>query len=132
MRSPGVAALKAQKQQQLSRPGVENRRGEANATPPPTRERAQAEEEFLRASVTELEELGPEDGEADKLAERRTNLQHREKILDALLQSGAAERSTRERGEVVSAGAGRQSGCTRGRQSRGFAGCTGRHRPRGE
>src|SRR5262249_40275776 len=48
------------------------------------RQRAQAEEDFLRAAVAELEELAPQTGEAEKLAERRTNLQHREKILEAL------------------------------------------------
>ncbi|HEU0117338.1 MAG TPA: DNA repair protein RecN [Alphaproteobacteria bacterium] len=48
------------------------------------RDQARAEEDFLRAAVEELEKLSPEQGEADKLAERRTNLQHREKITDAL------------------------------------------------
>lgn len=48
------------------------------------RTRAAAEEEFLRAAVAELDELAPESGEADQLAERRTALQHREKIADAL------------------------------------------------
>jgi DNA repair protein RecN (Recombination protein N) len=49
-----------------------------------SRERARAEEDFLQASVAELDDLAPEEGETEKLAERRTNLQHREKILDAL------------------------------------------------
>lgn len=49
-----------------------------------SRERAKAEEDFLRAAVTELDELAPEKGETGKLAERRANLQHREKILEAL------------------------------------------------
>jgi DNA repair protein RecN (Recombination protein N) len=48
------------------------------------RDRARAEEEFLRAAVAELEELAPEAGEADHLSERRIALQHREKILNAL------------------------------------------------
>ncbi|HUY69019.1 MAG TPA: DNA repair protein RecN [Alphaproteobacteria bacterium] len=48
------------------------------------RERAKAEEDFLRAAVAELDDLAPETGETEKLAERRSNLQHREKILDAL------------------------------------------------
>lgn len=48
------------------------------------RERARAEEDFLRSAVSELDELAPEPGEAGKLAEQRTGLQHREKILDAL------------------------------------------------
>lgn len=49
-----------------------------------TRARAAAEEEFLRAAVDELEEMAPEANEADTLAERRTALQHREKITEAL------------------------------------------------
>lgn len=48
------------------------------------RSRAEAEEEFLRSAVSELEKLSPEPGETDRLAERRTALQHREKIMDAL------------------------------------------------
>ena len=48
------------------------------------RARAQSEEDFLRAAVAELDELAPESGEAEKLAERRTGLQHREKIMEAL------------------------------------------------
>jgi len=47
-------------------------------------ERAKAEEDYLHAAVSELDDLAPETGEADRLAERRTNLQHREKILEAL------------------------------------------------
>jgi DNA repair protein RecN (Recombination protein N) len=46
--------------------------------------RARAEEDFLQAAVHELETLAPQTGEADSLAEKRTQLQHREKILDAL------------------------------------------------
>ncbi len=46
--------------------------------------RAEAEEHFLRAAVAELDDLSPEAKEADQLAERRTQLQHREKILEAL------------------------------------------------
>jgi DNA repair protein RecN (Recombination protein N) len=49
-----------------------------------TADRARAEEDFLRASVLELEKLAPKSDEADDLAARRTQLQHREKILDAL------------------------------------------------
>ncbi|MDP9126673.1 MAG: DNA repair protein RecN [Pseudomonadota bacterium] len=48
------------------------------------RARAQAEEEFLRAAAQELEDLAPEASEADQLAARRTSLQHREKITEAL------------------------------------------------
>jgi DNA repair protein RecN (Recombination protein N) len=48
------------------------------------RDRARAVEDFLRASVNELNDLAPRADESDQLAERRTNLQHREKILDAL------------------------------------------------
>jgi DNA repair protein RecN (Recombination protein N) len=47
-------------------------------------ERSRAEEEFLRAAVTELEDLAPQAGEADALASQRTQLQHREKILEAM------------------------------------------------
>jgi len=49
-----------------------------------SRERARAEEDFLRSAVAELEELAPVSGETAKLAERRASLQHREKILEAL------------------------------------------------
>lgn len=63
-----------------------------------TSERARAEEEFLRAAVNELEELAPQQGEADTLAEQRTQLQYREKILEAL---NAAETSLDgERGAI--------------------------------
>lgn len=48
------------------------------------RARAEAEQEFLKASVDELNRLAPEADEAGKLAERRTALQHREKIVEAL------------------------------------------------
>jgi DNA repair protein RecN (Recombination protein N) len=47
-------------------------------------ERAQAEEDFLRSAVAELDELAPAVGETINLAERRTKLQHREKILEAM------------------------------------------------
>ena len=63
------------------------------------RERAPAEEDFLRAAVTELDDLSPQAGEAGKLAERRTNLQHREKILDAL--QAAQQNIDGERGAVT-------------------------------
>ena len=63
------------------------------------RARAEAEEEFLRAAVAELDQLAPEAGEADKLSERRTALQHREKIIDALQ---TAEQSLNgERGAIM-------------------------------
>lgn len=45
---------------------------------------AQAEEDFLRAAVAEMDDVAPLDGECDKLAEQRTQLQHREKIVEAL------------------------------------------------
>lgn len=64
------------------------------------RERAKAEEDFLRASVAELDELMPEKGECEKLAERRTSLQHREKIFEAL--QSAALSLDGERGAVPS------------------------------
>jgi len=47
-------------------------------------ERASAEEDFLRAAVHELETLAPQSGEDKTLAQQRVQLQHREKILDAL------------------------------------------------
>lgn len=47
-------------------------------------ERSGKEEDFLRAAVTELDDLAPEKGETERLAERRAGLQHREKILSAL------------------------------------------------
>lgn len=49
-----------------------------------SREKARSEEEFLRAAVAELEELAPETGEDETLALRRSGLQHREKIIEAL------------------------------------------------
>jgi DNA repair protein RecN (Recombination protein N) len=49
-----------------------------------TFDKTRAEEDFLRAAVNELEELAPQTGEADTLAAQRTQLQHREKILDAM------------------------------------------------
>ena len=61
--------------------------------------RARAEEDFLRAAVAELDRLTPEPGEADKLAERRTALQHREKIFDAL--QNAEQALSGERGAVL-------------------------------
>jgi DNA repair protein RecN (Recombination protein N) len=48
------------------------------------RERAKSEEDFLLAAVAELDELAPEIGETERLAEWRMSLQHREKILEAL------------------------------------------------
>jgi DNA repair protein RecN (Recombination protein N) len=60
--------------------GAEEKRAKAAAE----RERARAEEEFLRAAVDELETLAPAANETDTLAARRTNLQHREKIGEAL------------------------------------------------
>ncbi len=64
------------------------------------RERARAEEDFLRAAVNELDDLAPEPLEAEKLAERRSNLQHREKILDAL--QAAQQNIDAERGASAS------------------------------
>lgn len=64
------------------------------------RERARAEEDFLRAASSELDDLAPEAGEDAKLAERRSNLQHREKILDAL--QAADEFLNGERGAISS------------------------------
>ena len=60
------------------------------------RDQARAEEEFLRASVAELEEIAPEADEPDKLAARRTQLQHYEKIVEAL--QTASQNLSGERG----------------------------------
>ena len=65
-----------------------------------TSERARAEEDFLRAAVNELEELAPQSGEADQLAAQRTQLQHREKILEAM--NAAAMALDGERGAIAS------------------------------
>jgi DNA repair protein RecN (Recombination protein N) len=46
--------------------------------------RAEAEEDFLRAATRELADLAPCEGEMDRLAERRKELQNRDKILEAL------------------------------------------------
>jgi len=62
--------------------------------------RARAEEEFLRAAVAELQELAPKQGEADALAAQRSQLQNREKIMDAL--SGAEAALDGERGATAS------------------------------
>lgn len=53
-------------------------------------ERTQNEEEFLKAAVAELDDLAPQDKETEMLAAQRTQLQHREKILDALQTTEAA------------------------------------------
>ncbi|MBL4740828.1 MAG: DNA repair protein RecN [Sneathiella sp.] len=47
-------------------------------------EQARVDEEYLRHVVTELEELAPQEGEEDELAEARSELMHSEKIADAL------------------------------------------------
>ncbi len=47
-------------------------------------DRARAEEEFLRAAAQELDDLAPSEGETDDLTQRRSQLQNREKILEAL------------------------------------------------
>lgn len=64
------------------------------------RDRAQAEEDFLRAAVGELNTLAPEPGEADSLATKRSHLQHREKILEAL--EIASQALNGERGTLAS------------------------------
>lgn len=48
---------------------------------------AKADETYLRAALTELDELDPQAGEADTLAAQRTLLQQREKILGSLSQA---------------------------------------------
>ena len=49
--------------------------------------RARSEEEYLRAGLQELDRLDPQPGESDQLAARRTQMQHREKIMAALSQA---------------------------------------------
>jgi DNA repair protein RecN (Recombination protein N) len=61
--------------------------------------RARAEEDFLRAAVHELEELAPQTDEADHLAARRTQLQHREKITEHL--NAAAQSLDGDRGAIM-------------------------------
>ncbi|HYC04287.1 MAG TPA: DNA repair protein RecN [Azospirillaceae bacterium] len=58
--------------------------------------RARAEEEFLRHAVAELDQLDPREGEEAGLAERRTVLMHREKLVEAL--TGAYGELAGERG----------------------------------
>jgi DNA repair protein RecN (Recombination protein N) len=62
-------------------------------------DRARAEEEYLRASVAELEDLAPQPGEDAKLATERMQLQHREKILEAM--NAASDFLDGERGAVA-------------------------------
>lgn len=52
--------------------------------------RAREEEEFLRAAVAEIDDLSPQEGEVDTLTQQRMQLQHRDKIMDALTQSDLA------------------------------------------
>jgi len=51
---------------------------------------SEAEADFLRMAVAELDELAPEESEIDNLSEKRKTLQYREKILDALQNSKKA------------------------------------------
>jgi DNA repair protein RecN (Recombination protein N) len=60
-----------------------------------TADHARAQEDFLRASTHELETLAPKESEADGLAAQRTQLQHREKILEALQTATTALDSER-------------------------------------
>ncbi len=71
--------------------------------------RARAEEDYLRHAATELEELAPEPGEEETLAETRAVLMHRERLMEAI--NGAAADLGGERGaERAVAGAMRQLG----------------------
>jgi len=47
-------------------------------------DKARAEEDFLRAAVEEIEKLAPKPGEERELAETRSVLQHREKVMEAM------------------------------------------------
>ncbi|HZH28138.1 MAG TPA: DNA repair protein RecN [Azospirillaceae bacterium] len=51
--------------------------------------RAEAEQDYLRHAVQELDQLAPEEGEEERLSETRAILQHREKLLEALSQSAS-------------------------------------------
>ena len=64
------------------------------------RDRAQAEEDFLRSAVAELDEISPVSTEAQKLAESRTQLQHFEKIMEAVQNAELSLNS--ERGAAAS------------------------------
>ena len=64
-----------------------------------TSARTRAEEDFLHTAVQELEDLAPQSGEAAILAESRTQLQHREKLLDAL--TAATQALDSERGAIT-------------------------------
>lgn len=59
-------------------------------------EAARAEEDYLRTSLEDLDALGPEQGEEDKLASLRERLMHREQVSEAL--SGAYAALTDESG----------------------------------
>jgi len=52
--------------------------------------KARAEEAFLRHAVEELAALDPRPGDAEGLAEQRARLMHREQLVAALNQAGAA------------------------------------------
>lgn len=52
-------------------------------------EKAREEEEWLRHAVDELEKLGPEEGEEERLAEERQFLMHGEKLVAALNDAGS-------------------------------------------
>jgi len=67
------------------------------------REEAKNEEAFLQAAVEELDALAPQEGETEKLAARRAQLQHREKIAQALALAGGALEG--ERGGLSQMGA---------------------------
>lgn len=52
-------------------------------------DKAREEEEWLRHAVDELEKLGPEEGEEERLAEERQFLMHGEKLVAALNDAGS-------------------------------------------
>ncbi len=58
--------------------------------------RARAEEEYLRHSVAELDQLDPRAGEEEELAETRSVMMHREKVVEAM--NGAFAELAGERG----------------------------------
>lgn len=63
-----------------SRRSAERARDEARETG----DKARAEEDFLRAAAEEIDRLAPKAGEEARLAETRSLLQHREKVVEAM------------------------------------------------
>ena len=82
---PGAAAYRAWRQVEVARKEAAAEIG-----------RARAEEEYLRHSVAELDQLEPRAGEEEELAETRSVMMHREKVVEAM--NGAFAELAGERG----------------------------------